>query len=80
MESKKKKKQKKNRGQTNKNTVLPHHSRLSTAAYDDYQDRSDFLSNQGAYVYRNGRLMAWGNCFPHIAFSHGPDVLSRFDR
>lgn len=43
--------------------VLPHYSRLSAPEYDDYQDRSDFISNQGAYVYRNGRLMAWGDWF-----------------
>lgn len=43
--------------------VLPHHSRLSPSEYDFYHDRSDFISNQGAYVYRNGRLMAWGDWF-----------------
>ncbi|KWC08204.1 ATP-binding protein [Burkholderia ubonensis] len=43
--------------------VLPHHSRLSTREYDFYQSRSDFISNQGAYIYRNGRLMAWGDWF-----------------
>lgn len=43
--------------------VLPHHSRLSAADYDYYQSRSDFISNQGCYVYRNGRLMAWGDWF-----------------
>ncbi|MDT8333786.1 ATP-binding protein [Roseomonas gilardii] len=43
--------------------ILPHHSRLSTTEYDYYQDRSDFISNQGAYVYRNSRLMAWGDWF-----------------
>lgn len=43
--------------------VLPHHSRLSASEYDYYQDRSDFISNQGGYVYRNGRLMAWGDWF-----------------
>lgn len=43
--------------------VLPHHSRLSAVEYDYYQSRSDFISNQGAYVYRNGRLMAWGDWF-----------------
>lgn len=43
--------------------VLPHHSRLSAVEYDYYQDRSDFISNQGGYVYRNGRLMAWGDWF-----------------
>lgn len=43
--------------------ILPHHSRLSASEYDYYQNRSDFISNQGAYVYRNGRLMAWGDWF-----------------
>jgi hypothetical protein len=43
--------------------ILPHHSRLSASEYDYYQGRSDFISNQGAYVYRNGRLMAWGDWF-----------------
>lgn len=43
--------------------ILPHHSRLSAWEYDFYQDRSDFISNQGAYVYRNSRLMAWGDWF-----------------
>lgn len=43
--------------------VLPHHSRLSASEYDYYQDRSDFISNQGGYIYRNGRLMAWGDWF-----------------
>lgn len=43
--------------------ILPHHSRLSASEYDYYHDRSDFISNQGAYVYRNGRLMAWGDWF-----------------
>lgn len=43
--------------------ILPHHTRLSATEYDYYEDRSDFISNQGAYVYRNGRLMAWGDWF-----------------
>lgn len=43
--------------------ILPHHSKLSASEYDFYQSRSDFISNQGAYVYRNGRLMAWGDWF-----------------
>lgn len=43
--------------------VLPHHSRLTAREYDFYQSRSDFISNQGAYIYRNGRLMAWGDWF-----------------
>lgn len=43
--------------------ILPHHSKLTAKEYDYYQDRSDFISNQGAYIYRNGRLMAWGDWF-----------------
>ena len=43
--------------------ILPHHSRLSAVEYDYYQSRSDFISNQGAYIYRSGRLMAWGDWF-----------------
>ncbi|MEO8839384.1 MAG: ATP-binding protein [Herbaspirillum sp.] len=43
--------------------VLPHHSRLTAREYDFYHSRSDFISNQGAYIYRNGRLMAWGDWF-----------------
>jgi hypothetical protein len=43
--------------------ILPHHSRLTAAEFDFYQSRSDFISNQGAYIYRNGRLMAWGDWF-----------------
>lgn len=47
--------------------ILPHHSKLPKADYDYYRSRSDFISNQGAYVYRNGRLMAWGDWFKLIA-------------
>ena len=43
--------------------ILPHHSHLSATEYDYYQDRSNFLSNQGAYIYRNARLIAWGDWF-----------------
>jgi len=43
--------------------ILPHHSKLSKKDYDFYRSRSDFVSNQGAYIYRNGRLMAWGDWF-----------------
>jgi len=43
--------------------ILPHHSRLSASEYSFYQDRSDFITNQGVYVYRNCRLMAWGDWF-----------------
>lgn len=47
--------------------ILPHHSRLSAKEYDYYQNRSDFISNQGAYVYRNSRLMVWGDWFRLIS-------------
>ncbi len=43
--------------------ILPHFSRLSAREEAYYKSRNDFLSNQGAYVYRNGRLMAWGDWF-----------------
>lgn len=43
--------------------ILPHHSNLTAREYDFYLNRSDFISNQGAYIYRNGRLMAWGDWF-----------------
>ncbi|MDE0128864.1 MAG: ATP-binding protein [Gammaproteobacteria bacterium] len=43
--------------------ILPHHNRLTASEYNFYQDRSDFISNQGAYIYRNSRLMAWGDWF-----------------
>ena len=43
--------------------ILPHHSKLSTKEHHFYQERSNFMSNQGAYIYRNGRLMAWGDWF-----------------
>ncbi|KAA6405801.1 ATP-binding protein [Candidatus Tokpelaia sp.] len=41
--------------------ILPHHSKLSPHEYDYYQSRSEFVTNQGVYIYRNKRLMAWGN-------------------
>lgn len=43
--------------------ILPHHSKLSPAEHDYYQTRSEFVGNQGVYVYRNNRLMAWGSWF-----------------
>jgi len=51
--------------------VLPHHSKLSLKERDYYNNRSDFLNNQGAYVYRNGRLMAWGDWFRLIPKGEG---------
>ena len=47
--------------------TLPHHSKLSAQKYDLYKDRSNFFENQGVYVYRNYRLIAWGGWFRLIA-------------
>lgn len=43
--------------------ILPHHSKLSAETLDHYKTRGDFISSQGAYVYRNCRLMVWGDWF-----------------
>lgn len=43
--------------------ILPHHSKLSPKEHDYYESRSEFVSNQGIYIYRNNRLMVWGNWF-----------------
>lgn len=43
--------------------ILPHHSKLSPKEYDFYRNWSEFLSNQGFYIYRNNRLIAWGDWF-----------------
>lgn len=49
--------------------ILPHHSKLSAQKYNLYKDRSSFFENQGVYVYRNYRLVAWGGWFRLIAKS-----------
>ena len=43
--------------------ILPHHSRLTPRDRRFYEEHSSFLNNQGVYVYRNRRLMAWGDWF-----------------
>ena len=43
--------------------ILPHHSKLTAAEDNFYEDRSSFISNQGVYIYRSGRLMSWGDWF-----------------
>jgi hypothetical protein len=43
--------------------ILPHHNKLSRKEDDYYKDRSEFLKNQGFYIYRNNRLTAWGSWF-----------------
>ena len=49
--------------------TLPHHSKFSPRELDYYRDRSEFVSNQGAYIYRNSRLMAWGTWFKLVGKS-----------
>jgi hypothetical protein len=43
--------------------ILPHHSKLSASENNYYDDRNNFMSNQGIYIYRNSRLMVWGDWF-----------------
>lgn len=43
--------------------IMPHYSRLTEKQERSYQSRSEYLSNQGIYVYRNSRLVAWGSWF-----------------
>lgn len=43
--------------------ILPHHKRLKKEEEDFLQRKSDLLNNQGFYVYRNNRLMVWGDWF-----------------
>ncbi len=47
--------------------ILPHHSKLSVQKYDLYKTYSSFFENQGVYVYRNCRLVAWGGWFRLIS-------------
>lgn len=49
--------------------ILPHHSKLSREEYNDYCHRSDFADNQGLYIYRERRLIAWGDWFKLVAKS-----------
>ena len=49
--------------------ILPHHSKLKPHMLQLYKDRSDFVANQGVYVYRNCRLIAWGGWFRILAKS-----------
>ena len=43
--------------------ILPHYRKFTAADYNRYQDRSDFYSSQGGYVYRNGRMISQGGWF-----------------
>lgn len=43
--------------------TLPHYSKMNSAEYELFKKRSDLLNGQGAYVYRNDRLMVWGDWF-----------------
>ncbi len=57
--------------------ILPHHSKLSPKEYDYYRDRSEFVNNSGGYIYRNSRLMVWGNWF-RLAPKAEKTKLARF--
>lgn len=43
--------------------ALPHFTNMSPQEYETLKKRSDLLNCQGAYVYRNDRLMVWGDWF-----------------
>lgn len=43
--------------------ILPHHKWLKKDEEDFLIKKSDLLNNQGFYVYRNNRLMVWGDWF-----------------
>ena len=43
--------------------ILPHHSKLPAQLHEFYRARGDFVNNQGVYIYRNCRLIAWGGWF-----------------
>ena len=43
--------------------ILPHHSKLPAQLHELYRTRSEFVANQGVYIYRNCRLIAWGGWF-----------------
>lgn len=43
--------------------VLPHHSKVSQKEYQRMAGSEGYLRNQGFYVYRNRRLIIWGNWF-----------------
>lgn len=43
--------------------VLPHHSKVSQQEYQRMAGAEGYLRNQGFYVYRNRRLIIWGNWF-----------------
>lgn len=43
--------------------ILPHHKWLKKDEEDYLKNKSDLLNNQGFYIYRNNRLMVWGDWF-----------------
>lgn len=43
--------------------ILPHHKWLKKEEENFLITKSDLLNNQGFYVYRNNRLMVWGDWF-----------------
>lgn len=49
--------------------ILPHYSKMSKDEYELFKEKSDLLNSQGAYVFRNDRLMVWGDWFRVISKS-----------
>lgn len=43
--------------------ALPHFTNMTSQEYETLKMRSDLLNCQGGYVYRNDRLMVWGDWF-----------------
>ena len=43
--------------------IIPHYSKLRAADKNDLKDKGGAAGTQGFYVYRNRRLLAWGNWF-----------------
>lgn len=63
--------------------TLPHFSKMTSAEYETFRKRSDLLNGQGAYVYRNDRLMVWGDWFrliPKTESSKYARVEINFDK
>lgn len=43
--------------------ALPYYNNMTPHEYETFKKRSDLLNCQGVYVYRNDRLMVWGDWF-----------------
>ena len=43
--------------------ILPHKDKCQGNEYEEYAGEEGYMENQGFYVYRNYRLITWGNWF-----------------